>query len=84
MRPEWPELSDLLLDTEPETRLLGPFTLVRPVVILAGAAWAAWTADTLGAALMSSAAGLVMANYERILTVGRPPWRGLEGDGATL
>ena len=64
--------------------VLGPFTHVRPFVILAGAAWAAWTADTLGAALMSSAAGLVMANYERLLTVGRPPWRGLEGDATTL
>jgi hypothetical protein len=64
--------------------VLGPFTLVRPLVILAGAAWAAWTADHLGAAIMSVAAGLVMANYERILTFGRPPWRGLEGDAATL
>lgn len=64
--------------------VLGPFTLVRPVVILAGAAWAAWTSDSIGTAIMSVAAGLVMANYERILTLGRPPWRGLEGDAATL
>ena len=64
--------------------VLGPFTLVRPLVILAGAAWAAWSADSIGAAVMSVAAGLVMANYERILTLGRPPWRGLEGDEVTL
>jgi hypothetical protein len=60
--------------------VLGPFTLIRPWVILAGAVWVAATTDTLAAAGMSVGAGLVMANFERILTLGRPPWRGLEGD----
>ena len=60
--------------------VLGPFTLIRPWVIFAGAVWVAATADTLAAAAMSVGAGLVMANFERILTLGRPPWRGLEGD----
>lgn len=60
--------------------VLGPFTLIRPLVILAGAAWTAATSDTYAAAGVSLAAALVMANFERILSLGRPPWRGLEGD----
>ena len=62
--------------------VLGPFTLVRPLIILAGGVWVAATSDTLGASAMSLAAALVMANFERILALGRPPWRGLEGDVA--
>ena len=61
--------------------VLGPFTLLRPIVILAGAAWVAATSDTLAAASMAVSAGVVMANFERILTLGRPPWSGLEGHG---
>jgi hypothetical protein len=60
--------------------VLGPFTLIRPWVILAGAAWVAATADTAAAAAMSVGAGSVMALFERLLALGRPPWRGLEGD----
>lgn len=60
--------------------VLGPFTLFRPIVILAGAAWVAATSDSIAASMMGLAAALVMANFERILTLGQPPWRGLEGD----
>lgn len=60
--------------------VLGPFTLIRPWVILAGAAWAAWQADTVAAAGMALAAGAVMARFEALLDLGHPPWRGLEGD----
>ena len=60
--------------------VLGPFTLARPLVILCGAAWAAATSESLAAAAFSLAAALVMANFERVLSLGRPPWNGLEGD----
>ena len=60
--------------------VLGPFTLARPLVILGGAAWAASTSDSFAAAALSLAAALVMSNFEWILSLGRPPWRGLEGD----
>jgi len=59
--------------------VLGPFTLVRPLVILGGAVWVASSAP-LPAAVMTGCAALVMARFERLLEVGRPPWRGLEGD----
>lgn len=60
--------------------VLGPFTLIRPLVILAGAGWAAATSGTLGAAVLSVCGALVMVLFERLLDRGRPPWRGLEGD----
>jgi len=60
--------------------VLGPLTSIRPLVIVAGAGWAAARADTLAATLMSLSAGLVMATFERLLALGHPPWRGLEGD----
>jgi hypothetical protein len=60
--------------------VLGPFTLIRPLVIYAGALWAAASSDSLPAAAMSLAAAAVMANFERLLALGRPPWRGLEAD----
>lgn len=60
--------------------VLGPFTLARPLVIVAGALWAASTSTTVAAGALSVLAGLVMANFERLLELGAPPWRGLEGD----
>jgi hypothetical protein len=60
--------------------VLGPFTLVRPLVILCGGVWVAATSDDLAAAAFAIAASVVMANYERLLTIGKPPWSGLEGD----
>jgi len=60
--------------------VLGPLTMIRPLVIVAGAGLAAACADTLAAAVMSIGAGMVMVSFERILTLGQPPWRGLEGD----
>lgn len=60
--------------------VLGPFTLIRPWVIGAGAAWAVWSApDAVSAAFALSSAALMM-NFERVLELGQPPWRGLEGD----
>ncbi len=56
--------------------VLGPFTLVRPLVILGGAVFAsARTGDPIVIAF-AIAAGLVMVSFERILSVGDPPWRG--------
>lgn len=63
--------------------VLGPFTLLRPWTIMFGAIYAAATATTVIATVFSLAAGLVMWNFERILDVGSPPWRGLEGDRQT-
>lgn len=60
--------------------VLGPFTLIRPWVILCGAGWAAWHAPSLPAAVLALAAGAVMALFEPLLNLGAPPWRGLEGD----
>jgi hypothetical protein len=54
--------------------VLGPLTLVRPVVILAGAAWAAARTNTITAAIMSIAAATLMIAFERLLALGRPPW----------
>lgn len=59
--------------------VLGPFTLVRPLVILLGGAWVALSAP-LPTAVLTVCAVLVMARFERIMELGRPPWRGLEGD----
>jgi hypothetical protein len=59
---------------------LGPLTLIRPLVIGVGAGWAAIHADHLAAAGLAVVTGLVMANFERVLDLGHPPWRGLEGD----
>ena len=60
--------------------VLGPFTLARPWVIALGAGWVAATAHSWvpGALALSTAA--VMINFERLLDLGQPPWRGLEGD----
>jgi hypothetical protein len=60
--------------------VLGPFTLLRPWTIAGGALYGAWVATSPFAAGLSLAAGLVMVNFERLLDVGSPPWRGLEGD----
>jgi hypothetical protein len=60
--------------------VLGPFTLLRPWTIVLGALYAAATASTNIAAALALAAGAVMWNFERLLDVGAPPWRGLEGD----
>lgn len=60
--------------------VLGPFTLARPWVIVAGGVWAAATASSPAAAVLALAGAVVMARFERLLDLGRPPWRGLEGD----
>ncbi|MFT3710456.1 MAG: hypothetical protein QM817_22765 [Archangium sp.] len=60
--------------------VLGPFTLLRPWTIALGAIYGATVATTPFVTGLSLAAGLVMVNFERILDVGSPPWRGLEGD----
>ncbi|MBL8934217.1 MAG: hypothetical protein JNM69_06680 [Archangium sp.] len=57
--------------------VLGPFTLVRPLVIVAGAVFAAWSAQHVGAALFCLSASAVMLSFERLLGLGSPPWRGL-------
>lgn len=60
--------------------VLGPFTLVRPGVILFGGVWAAAHAQSVAAMVFAMSAALTMANFERFLDLGQPPWRGLEGD----
>ncbi len=57
--------------------VLGPFTLVRPLVIIGGAVFAAWMSQHLGAAIFCLSAGAVMVSFERLLALGSPPWRGL-------
>jgi hypothetical protein len=57
--------------------VLGPFTLLRPFVIVAGAAWAAWCADSAAAGSFCVAGALTMLAFERLLELGSPPWRGL-------
>lgn len=54
--------------------VLGPFTLVRPAVIVLGGAWAAWMAPTPFAAVLALAAAATMVSFERLLAIGRPPW----------
>lgn len=57
--------------------VLGPFTLARPLVIILGAAWAAWTVQAplaIGFVVLTTA---VMLGFERLLSLGSPPWRGL-------
>lgn len=63
--------------------VLGPFTLLRPWTIVLGSLYAAATASTLTAGALALATGAVMWNFERLLDVGTPPWRGLEGDRRT-
>lgn len=60
--------------------VLGPFTLLRPWTIALGAIWAAWASTSTIASGLALAAGAVMVNFERLLDLGSPPWRGLEGD----
>ena len=60
--------------------VLGPFTLIRPLVIIAGALWAAATSATVSAAVLTVCGAMVMVLFERLMGLGRPPWRGLEGD----
>ena len=48
-----------------------------PLVIVAGAVFAAWSAQHLGAAIFCLSAGAVMVSFERLLELGSPPWRGL-------
>jgi hypothetical protein len=55
--------------------VLGPFTLIRPWVIGAGALWVAAQAGPGLTALLALAAGAVMARFEQLLSLGRPPWR---------
>lgn len=57
--------------------VLGPFTLIRPIVIIGGAVFAAWSSQHLGAASFCLSAGAVMVSFERLLALGSPPWRGL-------
>jgi hypothetical protein len=60
--------------------VLGPLTLVRPVVIAAGAAWAIADAVTVPAGGFAAIAAATMIGFEPLLSLGRAPWRGLEGD----
>jgi len=60
--------------------VLGPFTLLRPWVIAGGAVWAALVAPSWLAGALAVVAGATMVGFERLLDVGSPPWRGLEGD----
>lgn len=63
--------------------VLGPFTLARPLVILGGAIYGGLrTGDPIVLAF-AIAAGLVMASFERILSVGHPPWRDTLPDPST-
>jgi hypothetical protein len=57
--------------------VLGPFTLVRPLIIVAGAVAAAWASPHWLAVTFSLAGAGTMLAFERLLEVGGPPWRGL-------
>lgn len=54
--------------------VLGPFTLIRPYVIVGGALAAAWWVGTPVAAAFALVAAAVMSGFERLLSLGRPPW----------
>lgn len=57
--------------------VLGPFTLARPLVIAGGAAAAAWASPhPVSVAFALGGAGC-MLGFERLLELGRPPWRAL-------
>ncbi|MBL8920294.1 MAG: hypothetical protein JNJ54_15615 [Myxococcaceae bacterium] len=57
--------------------VLGPFTLARPLVIVAGAAFAAWSSPHPAAVAFAVAGASAMLVFERLLDLGRPPWRGV-------
>lgn len=57
--------------------VLGPFTLARPLVIVAGAAVAGWSSPHPAAVAFTLAGASSMLVFERLLDLGRPPWRGL-------
>lgn len=57
--------------------VLGPFTLARPFVIIAGAAWAAGSAPHPLSVALCVMSAVVMVSFERLLDVGAPPWRGV-------
>lgn len=57
--------------------VLGPFTLVRPLVILGGAIWACVEGPQPLSVAFCLGAAAVMIGFERLLALGSPPWRGL-------
>lgn len=57
--------------------VLGPLTLTRPLVIVVGGVCGAWAGGTFVSAAFSLAGAAVMLSFERLLALGRPPWRGL-------
>lgn len=54
--------------------VLGPFTLIRPLVILGGAIYGASRTDDPIVWVFAIAAAFVMMSFERIIALGRPPW----------
>lgn len=59
--------------------VLGPFTLARPVVIAAGALVAALSTRDVVATSFAVLAAAVMLGFERLLELGKPPWKDLPG-----
>jgi hypothetical protein len=57
--------------------VLGPFTLVRPLVIVGGAVWACVVAPEPLSIAFCLCAAIVMIGFERLLAFGSPPWRGM-------
>lgn len=60
--------------------MLGPFTVIRPVVIVFGGVAGAVASGTVFGSAWCLAAAVTMVFFERLLDFGSPPWRGLEGD----
>ena len=59
-----PEVSSLVT-----VLILGPFTLLRPVVIVSGAVWAAAADPTLGVIVFTATAGLLMGSLGKIIAL---------------
>ena len=57
--------------------ILGPFTMIRPFVIIAGAAYALIGTAHPVVVLFAVSAASVMAGFEALLALGRPPWLGV-------
>lgn len=55
--------------------ILGPFTLVRPVVIVAGVVYGLWGQFEIIVTVYAIMASCTMLGFERALELGRPPWK---------
>ena len=59
--------------------LLGPMTLLRPLVILAAGVYAVMGAQSIFTVVFTTLACLTMLSFERLLELGNPPWQRLPG-----